>query len=288
MEKTNMSMVNDEKKDTIIKEIVPTPPPSSSPQQDLSTSTSTSTAETVASVVVNDNDDADELSHELSHVNIKSTVDFSPTLVDPIHKQQYEQLKRLYPVGKPVSNYYHFTPGFSKDEIDYILKDYENYPLVEGLVGDTIDKTYRNSDIKWIPRTENTEWLYRKMFQMAIWCQDQYGFNLWCMGEQIQIARYEPKLDDNGNEVGGFYDWHCDHGSGVSSLRRLSLSTQLSDPSEYVGGELQLKYNRDTITAPKTQGTVVAFPSYMLHRVMPVTKGVRYSLVNWISGPPIY
>jgi PKHD-type hydroxylase len=67
----------------------------------------------------------------------------------------------------------------------------------------------------------------------------------------------------------------------------LSISVQLSDPSEYEGGDLQFSlYGDRTVIAEKEQGTMVIFPSYMRHRVTPVTRGTRRSLVTWITGPP--
>jgi PKHD-type hydroxylase len=66
--------------------------------------------------------------------------------------------------------------------------------------------------------------------------------------------------------------------------RKLSLVCQLSDPSEYEGGELQINTG-EIFTPEKQKGTVILFPSYLLHRVTPVTKGTRRSLVLWIEGP---
>jgi PKHD-type hydroxylase len=71
------------------------------------------------------------------------------------------------------------------------------------------------------------------------------------------------------------------------SVRKLSISIQLTNPEEYEGGELKL-YDGDedkTNVMDKTQGTLIIFPSYVLHEVMPVTKGTRNSLVAWVTGP---
>ena len=69
------------------------------------------------------------------------------------------------------------------------------------------------------------------------------------------------------------------------SRRKISITVQLSDPSEYEGGDLQIKINAGQSDTPKGLGNVVIFPSYLLHRVTPVTKGLRRSLVLWITGP---
>jgi PKHD-type hydroxylase len=69
------------------------------------------------------------------------------------------------------------------------------------------------------------------------------------------------------------------------AARKLSLVLQLSDPSEYEGGELQTMSGPNHCAVDRQKGLIAAFPSYMLHRVTPVTKGTRYSLVVWICGP---
>ena len=96
--------------------------------------------------------------------------------------------------------------------------------------------------------------------------------------ENIQFTEYDSAYD-------GYYDWHIDTGGKeLSSNRKLSMSVQLSDPSEYEGGELQVV--KETNVLKKNRGSAFIFPSYLLHRVTPVTKGTRYSLVCWISGHP--
>ena len=83
----------------------------------------------------------------------------------------------------------------------------------------------------------------------------------------------------------GFYRWHVDNNmqSDVPP-RKLSMTVQLSDPSEYTGGELQL-HDGEVQTAVNSRGHVIIFPSYVLHRVQPVTSGTRRSLVVWANGP---
>jgi PKHD-type hydroxylase len=96
--------------------------------------------------------------------------------------------------------------------------------------------------------------------------------------EATQIGKY--KSDDKGH-----YDWHMDSGPPKDGIqRKLSISILLSDPSEFEGGELQFKGIEDKKILTK-QGSIVVFPSFIEHKVTPVTKGVRYSAVTWASGP---
>jgi PKHD-type hydroxylase len=82
---------------------------------------------------------------------------------------------------------------------------------------------------------------------------------------------------------GGHYDWHADLGPGISN-RKLSVVLQLSDPKDYVGGDLQMNTGGAITTVPKEYGLLCFFPSFVLHRVTPLTSGTRTSLVTWLCG----
>mgnify|MGYP003626471341 FL=1 len=94
-------------------------------------------------------------------------------------------------------------------------------------------------------------------------------------------------------EVGGFYGWHQDSGYAwaetETELRKLSVTVQLSRADDYEGGEFQFRTGDDNnpmIPPIQSQGSILVFDSHLWHQVTPVTKGVRYSLVSWILGPP--
>lgn len=144
-----------------------------------------------------------------------------------------------------------------------------------------VDLESRNSKNSWIPATPKSGWLYDRVSGIIRSVNsDRYNFDLWGFTEHLQYTVYEE---------GQYYDWHYDSiGSGkyVTSPRKLSFSIQLSDPDTYEGGDLIFKTGRtDSEPAIKTQGHVIIFPSYLLHKVTPVTKGTRKSLVGWVSGP---
>ena len=94
--------------------------------------------------------------------------------------------------------------------------------------------------------------------------------------EPPQLAEYA---------TGDKYDWHLDYGPGHAAFRKLSVSVQLSDPKDYEGGELEMW---PSTVAPRGQGALIVFPSFLPHRVRPVTRGVRYSLVAWAVGRTPY
>jgi PKHD-type hydroxylase len=104
-----------------------------------------------------------------------------------------------------------------------------------------------------------------------------FDFDLYGFVEDFQYTVYE-----EGND---HYTWHMDKGKNSTSPRKLSLVLQLSDPSEYDGGDLEIFTGVNTTTLEKKKGIIHAFPSFVMHRVTPVTRGVRRTLVIWVSGP---
>ena len=134
----------------------------------------------------------------------------------------------------------------------------------------------RRSLTNWVqPGSDNME-LYDKMLALTLAANQRFRFEVE-MFEALQLARYE---------IGMYYDWHIDLGPGVTGNRKLSISVQLSDPDSYEGGDLMLENGEgiENFVASRDIGSVIVFPSFMKHRVTPVTKGVRHSLVAWASG----
>jgi PKHD-type hydroxylase len=105
-----------------------------------------------------------------------------------------------------------------------------------------------------------------------------FGFDLTSFDQGLQLTRYDGTDEQH-------YDWHVDRGMGTGQ-RKLAITLQLSDPKDYEGGDLELRFGKDPITVNKDRGMITLFPSYTMRRVTPVTKGTRYSLVAWVSGPP--
>jgi len=177
------------------------------------------------------------------------------------------------------ANYYWFKNAFTDDEIDKIHNFASKYEFRKGGIGKegTINKI-RNSKIKWLPSKSESEWLYEKIFDYTKKANDAvYKFRLHYSEDSFQYSLYE------GN-VNGKYDWHLDIGMGSLALRKLSGVLLLSDPSEFEGGELQIFKGSNPVTVPLKKGSLVFFPSFMLHRVTPVTSGERRTLVFWIGG----
>tara|TARA_E500000318_G_scaffold1578_1_gene2051 strand:+ start:1734 stop:2369 length:636 start_codon:yes stop_codon:yes gene_type:complete len=156
-------------------------------------------------------------------------------------------------------------------------------------------KRKRNSDITWL----DDLWIYRELHPYVHKANEMAGWNFdWERSESCQFTKY--KLNQ-------YYDWHTDgwnkpynkpntlsHGK----VRKLSMTCQLTDGSEYEGGELEFDFRnydpnmRDESKHVKQikqilpKGSIVVFPSFVWHRVKPITKGTRYSLVMWSLGYP--
>ena len=132
----------------------------------------------------------------------------------------------------------------------------------------------RATDISWIYPSEDTRWLYQK---------------LWPIFGEWQINRLGP-LQIGTYREGGHYQWHNDNGlrpEGQSwytsdiSNRVASVVINLSRPEDYKGGRLEILHPSGIVTAPNHRGSISAFTSSMMHRVTPITHGIRKTLVCW-------
>lgn len=144
--------------------------------------------------------------------------------------------------------------------------------------GDIQSDDLRNSNVRFLFPNKYTNWIFGRLTQALVEINEHFfQFDLSGFEQGLQFTRYTAPSEH--------YHWHVDRGH-LTPTRKLSVSVQLNDPTEYEGGELQFKFGHENETVEQKQGMAVFFPSYTLHRVKPVTKGTRYSLVAWISGPP--
>jgi PKHD-type hydroxylase len=173
-----------------------------------------------------------------------------------------------------------------------MLKAFANYadglPHKDGTVdvgSERYDKDTRITKVAWIERTPETEKFYDRLEEIILSLNSQFfQYDLAAL-VPLQHVVYEGA--DQGH-----LEWHIDYARESDQknkeFRKLSLSIQLSDPSEYEGGELQAQVRGKIDVAPKTFGTVIAFSSFTLHRVTQVTTGVRKAVVVWVLGPDFH
>ena len=181
--------------------------------------------------------------------------------------------------------------GLSKSEVLARTGAYNDKKLSKDDIKDL--KRKRNSNITWL----DDPWIYKELHPFINTANKNAGWNFdWDFSEQCQFTKY--KLNQ-------YYDWHCDSwnkpytkGNSKGKIRKLSMTLQLTDSSEYEGGELEFDFrhydppSRDESVHLRQakeilpKGSIIVFPSFVWHRVKPVTKGVRYSLVMWNLGYP--
>lgn len=180
-------------------------------------------------------------------------------------------------------NFFWYKQGFTEEELSKIYNDVSNLQFEKAtVIGESNEdaiKPIRSSSIKWIPKNQNWQWLYDKLMAMAVEANKSlWNFDLISINDSIQYTEYYDVKE-------GHYTWHQDIGAGNASKRKISITVQLSDPEEYEGGELEMWQGANAVvTAEKGKGVVFIFPSYMMHRVTPITKGTRRSFVLWVGG----
>lgn len=190
-------------------------------------------------------------------------------------------LKPIYPIDLSVdqTNYYWFEKGFNEQEIldvQTVANSFE-YTKATIISSDSEQNEVRKSKIKWLKVQDDTSWVFDKLINMVKEANDAvWKFNLYSVVDEIQYTEYY--------EGGGHYDWHVDIGPGGISHRKVSVVVQLSDINEYEGGDLELWNGGAIKQIPKGKGVTTIFPSFTMHRVTPVTKGIRKSLVLWLGG----
>tara|TARA_R100000329_G_scaffold145388_1_gene130890 strand:- start:1448 stop:2116 length:669 start_codon:yes stop_codon:yes gene_type:complete len=176
-----------------------------------------------------------------------------------------------------------------------IIENFDSGKLTKEEIKDI--KRKRNSNVVWL----NDTWIYKEIHPYVTMANENAGWNFeWDSSENCQFTKYK---------LGQYYDWHVDgwdrpyerkdktardHGK----IRKLSMTCQLTDGSEYTGGELEFDFrgyepnmrdeskHRVQCKEILPKGSIIVFPSFVWHRVKPVTKGIRYSLVVWHLGYP--
>jgi PKHD-type hydroxylase len=178
------------------------------------------------------------------------------------------------------AEYVYYQGLFLPHEIDRILNFWDDDKTIKATIDSEskYDDELRKSSVMFIENSQENDWVYNKLAGLAINCNNErYWFDLLGFHQELQLTRYSK---------GDFFDWHLDFGKGGISDRKLSMTMQLSDPDDYEGGDLQFMINQNIVNAPREKGTIIIFPSFIMHRVTPITKGIRQSIVGWVSGPP--
>ena len=212
------------------------------------------------------------------------------------------------------SYYYYFKSALTPRMCDEIIKYGKEHDTQMAITGGSDDEANkkadgtlkksvikniqkkRKSDIVWM----NDRWIYKEIHPYIHEANEKAGWNFeWDFSESCQFTKYG---------VGQYYGWHTDSWTKVynkkddpntyGKIRKLSVTISLNDPDEYDGGNLEFDFRNQTdwernkkkaikaCTEIRPRGSVIVFPSFVWHRVAPVTRGTRYSLVIWNVGYP--
>jgi PKHD-type hydroxylase len=195
--------------------------------------------------------------------------------------------KQLFSTSKIVDN-----EAFSMEEIDWIANYCKTLEINKGqLFESNPDYSTRDAYTAWIEYpTHDTRWMYDRL-NARIERFNDYVFNLDLTGlPYIQYAEYH---------TGGHHDFHMDMAFDYPQqydyrinefFRKLTVVILLTQPEvDFGGGEFQLNLSmeRTPTTAPLTKGSMLLFPSFLLHKVCPVTWGIRKTLTTWVLGPKL-
>jgi PKHD-type hydroxylase len=165
--------------------------------------------------------------------------------------------------------------AFTADECRRVIEIGNVRPQMGGVVEDHRRERHRASQVAWIEPHPDTHWLYHKLAVLFNEANAYFNFELLGLVDSPQYAVYG---------AGHHFDWHIDVGGGAASLRKLSITVQLTGGSEYEGGDLEFHDDVDR-QQQRALGTATIFPSFIAHRVIPVASGIRRSLVAWACGP---
>jgi len=171
---------------------------------------------------------------------------------------------------------------FTEEELEAIADYCSKLKVEQGKTFTAVNTDVRDSNVSFIFRDSKSASVFDK-FNDVINCVNEQYYNFKLNGyDAIQYTTYD--------QTGQHYDWHMDTMLGKKNIdsndvrtRKLSLTMLLND--DFKGGEFQINTGTEAETIPTKKGRAILFPSFLIHRVTPVTSGIRKSLVIWVTGP---
>jgi PKHD-type hydroxylase len=168
-----------------------------------------------------------------------------------------------------------FARQFTAEECESVIALHQGSGALQSRMPRGDGAFIRDSDLFWVARTAQTEWIFERLWNLATLYNSQYGFELLAAMDQLQLTRYA---------TGQLYNWHMDLGAGVMSRRKISMVVELA-AGGYDGGGTEVFYGEGTGNRIALgQGDALVFPSFIMHRALPVQSGTRWTLVSWLNG----
>jgi PKHD-type hydroxylase len=169
-----------------------------------------------------------------------------------------------------------FAGRFSGEECERVIALHQGTNALQSRMPRGDGAFIRHSDLFWVPRTAENEWIFARIWEVATLYNSRYGFELLGEMGQLQLTRYAKDQ---------LYNWHMDLGAGAMSLRKISVVVELG-AGGYEGGGIEVFYGEGTNNRIALgRGDALIFPSFIMHRALPVQNGTRWTLVSWLIGP---
>ena len=173
--------------------------------------------------------------------------------------------------------------AFSADECDRIISLSQNVATAQNYIVEVTNPSYRQVSAWEISQTQETNWVWQRLINNVI-SANNYWWNYELVGilEPIQLICYDST--NTSDQIPDNCDLHIDNEYPLS-FRKISFSVELSDPNSYEGGKLSLYVQKDPKILPRGRGTMIMFPSFILHEVTPIIQGKRWAVIGWVGGP---
>lgn len=188
-------------------------------------------------------------------------------------------------IGRFVASFPPGNGGLDPSEVEELRGALDESRMTRGRIGDPkLQKTnaaVRSGTVQWIDHGAVSPSLLSHLFTLALVANRERGWNFAVEG----LTPFLQATSYSGDET-EHYDWHMDWGPGAMAYRKISVVTHLSEAADYEGGSLQLTIGVNPVEAVQLPGSVTVFPSFVLHRVTPVTRGRRLGAVAWVLGRP--
>jgi hypothetical protein len=188
-----------------------------------------------------------------------------------------ERVQRAHKEWQTYRYYAIYKRQFSEEECRAIVSLHDSYNMVASKMNYQSGDRVRDCSLFWLPRNDQTEWIFSRLWKTAKRFNEEYQFELSPEMGMAQLTRYAP---------GQQYNWHMDLGPKQASVRKISIVLQLSSNKDMQGGGIEIFYGDSIDNRLKADiGDVVMFPSFVMHRAATISTGVRWSLVIWLTGP---
>jgi PKHD-type hydroxylase len=171
--------------------------------------------------------------------------------------------------------------GLSPDELGAIRRLAAERKLEPATVGPQaqLNPGLRRARVAWVEHSAQTAWIFSRALAFGLFANRDVDWNFEIRGPApaLQLSRY-----DSADH--GMFDWHMDTGAGGARYRKLAVVIVIEAAHE--GGQLECRTGSAPRAVPMLPGAAVVFPAYLQHRITPVVRGSRLSLVSWLCGPP--